>query len=61
MEPKMRVSLTASVRLVSALVMLAVLTGPVALEAQPGRAYQVGVIYQGGSYVPAIDGMVSRS
>jgi len=56
-EPRMRLVLIAPARLISALVVLAVLTVPVAIEAQPGRVYQVGVIYQGGSYAPAIEGL----
>jgi len=54
----MKFALIAPLRFVSAFVMLAVLTLAMAVEAQqPGRVYQVGVVYQGGSYAPAIEGL----
>jgi putative ABC transport system substrate-binding protein len=39
------------------ILMLALLTAPLGVEAQQARLYRVGVIHHGGTYVPAIDGL----
>jgi len=49
--------MTASRLVLTVILTLGLLAAPLAVEAQQARVYRVGVVLQGGSYLPAVDGL----
>src|SRR5262245_3491289 len=49
--------MTVSRATLAGLLILALLTLPLAVEAQPARLYRVGIVLQGGDYLAAVDGL----